>query len=113
MPEEKPKVEEKPEAEERTPIDPLGDEILAELPPRVESRVVAEVGALRMEIQAFRLDTHGRLAALEGGFAQMDKRQTDIVSRLEASERNLSQIQWSMVSGFLITIVAILLTKLL
>ena len=66
----------------------------------------ADIDGLRKEIQAFRYDTHGRLSSLEGGFGQMDK-------RVENLEKSVSQIQWSLVSGFLVTILAVLLTKLL
>jgi len=47
-----------------------------------------------------------RQARLEGGFEQMDKR----IGRIETTQ---GQILWSMVSGFLITITAVLLAKLL
>ena len=77
------------------------DPILAQL-----SRLDEKVDALRNEIQSFRYDTHGRLSSLEGGFQQMDK-------RVENLEKSVSQIQWSLISGFLVTILAVILTKLL
>jgi len=46
------------------------------------------------------------VAELKGAFSQMDKRLSNV-------ERAVSQILWGMISGFLVTIVAILLTKLL
>ena len=86
MPEEKPAVE---------------DPILVEL-----RQIRSDLKDFHKELQQFRYDTHGRLSALEGGFEQMDKR----MGRVETSQ---AQIIWGMISGFLVTILAILLTKLL
>ena len=54
-----------------------------------------------------RLDgIENRMSRLDGGFDQMNK-------RVENIERAVTQIQWSLVSGFLITILAVILTRLL
>lgn len=74
--------------------------------PTAEDQTLIEIKALREDIQALRLDTHGRLSRMESGFDQMDKRVGNI-------ERAVTQIQWSLVSGFLITILAVILTRLL
>jgi len=46
------------------------------------------------------------VAEVRGELRQMDK-------RLENLERAITQIQWSLVSGFLITITAVLVSRLL
>ena len=97
MPEEKPLI-----------IDPILAQLsrLDEKLDAYRSETQREIQVLREEIQSFRYDTHGRLSSLEGGFTQMDK-------RVENLEKVVGQIQWSLVSGFLVTILAVILTKLL
>lgn len=61
---------------------------------------------LRTEFQTFRYDTHGRLANLEGAFGQMNE-------RVGRTETTVSQVFWGMISGFLVTITAVLITAVL
>ena len=77
------------------------DPILAQLS-RMDEKLDAHRSETQREIQAVRES----VAELKGGFGQMDK-------RVENLEKSISQIQWSLVSGFLVTILAVLLTKLL
>ena len=86
MPEEKPAVQ---------------DPVLIALA-RLEEKLEGRLGRLEVAFG----ETKERLARLEGGFEQMDKR----IGRIEVTQ---GQILWSMVSGFLITITAVLMARLL
>ena len=93
MPEEKPLI-----------IDP----ILTQLS-RLDEKLDAYRSEIHAEVKELGRDQRslmGDVAELKGGFAQMDK-------RVENLEKVVGQIQWSLVSGFLVTILAVILTKLL
>ncbi|MSS73788.1 MAG: hypothetical protein EXS64_20215 [Candidatus Latescibacteria bacterium] len=64
-----------------------------------------EIKALREEIQAFRLDTHGRLSRLEGGFEQMDKRMGD-TSSLQKWAIGLIITSWFTIFGMFLAILS-------
>lgn len=68
----------------------------------IEGPVEVRLGRLEQAINALT----ERVSRLEGGFEQMSK-------RIENIERAVTQIQWSLVSGFLVTILAVILTRLL
>lgn len=46
-------------------------------------RIDQRMDALRQDVQALRLDTHGRLSSLEGGFEQMDKRMGMLIDQMD------------------------------
>ena len=50
---------------------------------------------------------------LEEGLGQVDRRLGDLTGRLDSLEGRFAQVYWAMISGFLVTILAVLLTKLL
>lgn len=76
--------------DERTPIAP-GD------------RTEAALKSIQDSLNAFRLDTHGRLSSLEAGFSQMDKR----ISSVESLQRwaiGLIITSWFTLVGLIVTL---------
>ncbi|GEM_PF-2232974 len=51
--------------------------------PAADDRTDTALKAIHDELNAFRLDTHGRLSGLESGFGQMDKRIGELSSQMD------------------------------
>jgi len=53
----------------------------------------AALKAIHDELAAFRLDAHGRLARLESGFDQMDKRQSNVEAGISDLRKEIGELR--------------------